>query len=135
MAKNTVKNDALSMFASTTSVKGKMPEKKTAQNKVVKEPAKKEKIVTEELPVEEKKTEEIKKEIIKETSTVNKENKSDESKVPMITLTVPKKENSRLGHSRSFYMKDSNYDKLKDLAEQNECSISDMLNFILNQIL
>lgn len=117
MAKNTKKEDALSMF----------------QNAVPMRKNRKEVIKNENDPVLEKSAAMIEK--------VDKiiEPKSDS--VPDMkqssVVQLKKKSNTKeiTNKSRTFYMSNSIYDRLTNLAKENNCSNSEYLTFLLEQIL
>lgn len=116
MAKSTKKVDALSMFESSVPAKA-APRQKTPAPKSVPE-----------------KHEEVKE--IKETKVKEEPAKTDENPVPGIQLMKSRKEKeTRKNKSRTFYMSDALYEKLRSLAKENECSASEYLTFLLEQIL
>ncbi len=66
-----------------------------------------------------------------------KEPSKQESSVPktsVIELNLIKKP-SGLAHSRSFYLRDDTYERLKNFAEENETSVSEVISKLIEKVL
>ncbi len=116
MAKSTKKVDALSMFESSVPAKAAPRQKAPAPKSVPIDP--------------EEKIE------IKEAKAEKEPEKPEKTPAPGIQLMKSHKDKeARKNKSRTFYMSDALYEKLRSLAKENECSASEYLTFLLEQIL
>ncbi len=78
--------------------------------------------------------EEIQKEIAKPTQKEEPLKKKGSSKAPAVELNLIRKP-SGLAHSRSFYLRDDTYERLRTFAEENETSVSEVVSKLIERVL